>query len=117
MGDSSSQLLVAGQGDRGGLVGWWDTLAPPSAACVAEVRGRKAVVTALALLRPDAGGVLVFGDESGESIPGSPSPTVVVVRRCTTCIRLAGFGPLGRRWNGSRLSGSLLCRTAIRPGS
>ncbi|GIM04382.1 hypothetical protein Vretimale_8962, partial [Volvox reticuliferus] len=68
VGDSSSQFLVAGQGDRGGLVGWWDSLAPPSAACVAEIRGRKAVPTVLALMRPDAGGVLVFGDESGELV-------------------------------------------------
>lgn len=67
---SSAQVLVAGQGDRGGLVGWWDSLAPPGAAsscCVAEIRGRRTAATALALLRPDAGGVLVFGDESGES--------------------------------------------------
>ncbi|EFJ47769.1 hypothetical protein VOLCADRAFT_117790 [Volvox carteri f. nagariensis] len=68
VGDSSSQLLVAGQGDRGGLVGWWDTLVAPAAACVAEIRGRKAVPGVLALLRPDAGGVLVFGDESGELV-------------------------------------------------
>ncbi|GLI71120.1 hypothetical protein VaNZ11_016189, partial [Volvox africanus] len=68
VGDSSSQFLVAGQGDRGGLVGWWDSLAPPSAACVAEIRGRKAVPTVLTLMRPDAGGVLVFGDESGELV-------------------------------------------------
>eukprot|EP00198_Chlamydomonas_reinhardtii_P002858 XP_001692194.1 predicted protein [Chlamydomonas reinhardtii] len=71
VGDSSSQVLVAGQGDRGGLVGWWDSLAPPGAAsscCVAEIRGRRTAATALALLRPDAGGVLVFGDESGELV-------------------------------------------------
>ncbi|KAG2488583.1 hypothetical protein HYH03_012902 [Edaphochlamys debaryana] len=71
VGDSGSQVLVAGQGERGGLVGWWDSLAPPgrpAAACVAEIRGRKAVPTSLALLRPDAGGVLVFGDEAGELV-------------------------------------------------
>ncbi|KXZ50483.1 hypothetical protein GPECTOR_16g658 [Gonium pectorale] len=68
VGDSSSQVLVAGQGDRGGLVGWWDSLAPPPAACVAEIRGRRAVPTSLLLMRPDAGGVLVFGDESGELV-------------------------------------------------
>ncbi|GFR41681.1 hypothetical protein Agub_g2427 [Astrephomene gubernaculifera] len=68
VGDSSSQVLVAGQGERGGLVGWWDSLAPSSAACVAEIRGRKALPTALALLRPDAGGVLVFGDEAGDLV-------------------------------------------------
>ncbi len=65
VGDSGSQLLVAGQGDRGGLVGWWDSLSPSSAACVAEVRGRRAVPCTLTLLRPDAGGILVFGDEAG----------------------------------------------------
>jgi hypothetical protein len=36
-------------------------------ACVAELRGRKSPVTCLSLLREDVGGVVVFGDEAGES--------------------------------------------------
>lgn len=66
MGSSGSQVLVAGQGDRGGVVGWWDSLAHGPGACVSELRGRRSAVSCLALLREDRGGLLVLGDESGE---------------------------------------------------
>lgn len=39
LGDTGSQLVVAGQGDRGGCISLWDTLLPPESACVHEVRG------------------------------------------------------------------------------
>jgi hypothetical protein len=38
LGDTGSQLVVAGQGDRGGcIISLWDTLLPPESVCVHEV--------------------------------------------------------------------------------
>jgi hypothetical protein len=39
LGDTGSQLVVAGQGERGGCISLWDTLLPPESACIHEVCG------------------------------------------------------------------------------
>jgi len=69
LGDTGSQFVAAGQGELGGVVALWDTLLPPHAACVHEVRVRRHVPTALALL-PDAPGapLLVCGDDAGNLV-------------------------------------------------
>ena len=73
LGDTGSQVLVCGQGERGGVVSWWDTLMPWSSMCVAELRGRKAAPSCMELMQgcaPAPGGVLVFGDEAGGGCGG-----------------------------------------------
>lgn len=51
----------------------------PSQACVAELRGRRAPVSRLALLREDRGGLLVIADEAGAAAPAPASAARALV--------------------------------------
>jgi len=88
VGDSGSQLIVSGRGERGGALSWWDTLAPGASACVGEVAtlsvasmsasgaagrqggGKSVEPAALALMHGVGPGnsLLVYGDDAGDLV-------------------------------------------------